>query len=88
MTSGNAYPLPVERLVSAQAKCPYYHGFHWAEPSFADLRRLMRHVFQNREEARARGETAAREVRAQWTWDHAARKIIARLDSIRSKSVA
>jgi GT2 family glycosyltransferase len=87
MTPQNAYPLPVERMVRAAAKCRYYDGFQWAEPSFADLRRLLRHVFQNREEARARGAEAAREAHAQWTWDHAARKIIARLDTI-AKSVA
>src|SRR5262249_53216336 len=34
MTSENAYPLPVEELVPAQAKCPYYSGFRWAEPSY------------------------------------------------------
>ena len=87
MTPQNAYPLPVERMVRAAAKCRYYDGFQWAEPSFADLRRLLRHVFQNQEEARARGAAAAREVHAQWTWDHAARKIIARLDAI-AKSMA
>jgi GT2 family glycosyltransferase len=82
MTPEIAYPLPVERIVRADAKCPYYEGFHWAEPSFADLRRLMRHVFQNQAEGRARGEAAAREVRTHWTWDHAARKIIARLEAV------
>src|SRR5262249_49371442 len=84
MTSENAYPLPVEELVPAQAKCPYYSGFRWAEPSYFHLRRLMRHVYENRNEARARGERAAREVRANWTWEHAAGKIIARLDGIRA----
>jgi hypothetical protein len=85
MNGENAYPLAVEGLVPARAKCPYYAGFHWAEPSHRDLRRLMRHVVENRNEARARGERAAREVRAQWTWDEAARKIIARLDAINEK---
>ncbi len=85
MNQGNAYPLQVERLVPAEAKCPYYTGFKWAEPSYRDLRRLMRHVFTNQAEARAKGERASRDVRANWTWDKAAEKIIARIDSIRSE---
>jgi GT2 family glycosyltransferase len=82
MTADNAYPLPVDRLVPARAKCPYYTGFRWAEPSYSHLRRLLRHVFENQAEARDKGERASRGVRENWTWDHAARKIIARLDCI------
>jgi GT2 family glycosyltransferase len=84
MNSGNAYPLPVERLVPAQAKCPYYKGFQWAEPSYHHLRRLMRHVFENQAEARARGEKASRDVLENWTWDKAAQKIIDRVGQIAS----
>lgn len=87
MTPDNSYPLSVERLVPARARCPYYDGFRWAEPSYVDLRKLMRHVFENQAEARARGERASREVREGWTWDHAARKIIARLDAVRGCSI-
>ena len=82
MTPANSYPLAVERLVPAKAKCPYYQGFRWAEPSYTDLRRLMRHVYQNQEEARAKGGQASRDVRTRWTWDHAAQRIIDRLDAI------
>jgi GT2 family glycosyltransferase len=85
MSDSNAYPLKVERLVPAQAKCPYYAGFKWAEPSYNDLRRLMRHVFSNQAEARAKGALASHDVRTRWTWDKAAEKIIARLDAIRMK---
>ena len=82
MNLDNAYPLPVEELVPAQAKCPYYAGFRWAEPSYHHLRRLMRHVFANQAEARAKGERASRDVTTNWTWDCAARKIIGRIDQI------
>jgi GT2 family glycosyltransferase len=85
MTAENAYPLPVERLVPAVAKCPYYQGFSWAEPSYRHLRRLMRHVFENRTEAQEKGSKASRDVLNNWTWDHAARKIIGRLDQIQSQ---
>ena len=85
MNAENAYPLAVDRLVPAVAKCPYYEGFRWAEPSYSDLRRLMRHVYENPGEAQAKGERASREVLSRWTWDNAALKIIARLDEITSR---
>jgi glycosyltransferase involved in cell wall biosynthesis len=82
MSGANAYPLPVDRLIPARAKCPYYDGFRWAEPSYVHLRRLMRHVYENQVESRARGERAAVEMREHWTWRHSARVIVAQLDRI------
>jgi GT2 family glycosyltransferase len=82
MNTDNGYPLPIERLVPAQAKCPYYAGFRWAEPSYYHLRRLLRHVFENQAEARAKGEKASQDVISNWTWDCAARKIVDRIDQI------
>jgi len=82
MNAENAYPLPVDRLVPAEAKCPYYQGFKWAEPSYYHLRRLMRHVFENQAEARAKGQRASHDMLQNWTWDHAAQKIVDRLDQI------
>lgn len=87
MHQDDAYPLPIDGLIPAVAKCPYYEGFRWADPSLVHLRRLMRHVFTNQEEARAKGARASQYVRENWTWDHAARKIIARLNDIRSTPV-
>lgn len=82
MNADNAYPLAVDRLIPAVAKCPYYAGFRWADPSYVDLRRLMRHVYVNQGEARAKGERASVQVRSRWTWDNAASVIISRLDNI------
>jgi GT2 family glycosyltransferase len=77
-----AYPLAVERLTPAKAKCPYYKGFRWAEPSYDHLRALMRRVFEHPQEARTRGMQAARVAHARWTWDHAAARIVDRLRAI------
>jgi GT2 family glycosyltransferase len=85
MNAENAYPLPIDRLVPAEAKCPYYAGANWAEPSYGHLRRLMRHVFEHQAEARAKGEKASRDVLENWTWDHAAQKIVNRIDQIGSE---
>ncbi len=79
---GNSYPLRVRGTIPAVAKCPYYNGFRWADPDPDHLRHLLRLVAQNRDEARAKGEEAAREINDRWTWRHTAKKIIARLEAL------
>jgi GT2 family glycosyltransferase len=79
---GIAYPLRVRRLVPAEAKCPYYRGFQWADPDPEHLRWLLRQVYENHDEARQRGAAAAREMAAEWGWGAAARRIVDRLEAI------
>ena len=82
MTEDVAYPLRVQRLIPAVAKCPYYEGFAWAQPDEDHLIALLRHVYEQREEAGAKGARAAEKVLGQWTWQHAAQKIKTRLQAI------
>jgi hypothetical protein len=81
---GIAYPLRVRGTIPAVAKCPYYEGFAWGDPDPEHLRHLLRHVYENQDEARAKGRSAAQEMVERWTWDHAARRIAARLEAISS----
>lgn len=80
-----AYPLRVRGTIPARAKCPYYRGFRWADPDEEHLRHLLRHVYENRETARERGMRAAREVHARWTWDHAAERILKRIQVLAAR---
>lgn len=73
------YPLAVDRLVPAEAKCPYYQGFRWAEPSYDHLRTLLRYTFEHPKEGRSRGMHAAQIAKERWTWDHTATRIVERL---------
>ncbi len=82
MHADNAYPLRVKQLIPAVAKCPYYHGFQWADPDEEHLRYLLRYVYEHREEARQKGRQAAEEVRQKWTWAHTASRMIERLEQI------
>lgn len=71
-----AYPLRVERMVDVHD--PYFFPGNpiygqWAQPDLTELRRLMRHVMTNRDEAAAKGKLAREAVCDHWTWDHAAR---------------
>ena len=76
------YPIAVKGLVPADAKCPYYEGFRWADPDVDDLVARFRHVFTHREEARAKGVRAAEEAAAKWTWAHTAARVDERLREI------
>jgi hypothetical protein len=78
------YPIEIKRLIPAVAKCPYYEGFRWADPDVDHLAHLMRHVYENREEARARGSKASIHAREKWTWRDAAGRIKGRLVEISS----
>lgn len=82
VSEASAYPLKVSRLIDAQARCPYYKGFQWADPDEGHLRQLLRQVYTDRAAAAARGAAAARLVRERWTWRHAAAKIRERLTAI------
>jgi hypothetical protein len=83
-----AYPIAVERLVEAESQVPYYRGAFWAQPSYEDCRRQMRTVFENQEEARAKGLRAAEWVRTRFTWAHSATTIADRLHDIGATSGA
>jgi GT2 family glycosyltransferase/glycosyltransferase involved in cell wall biosynthesis len=78
----NSYPLRVKGTIPARAKCPYYAGFSWADPDPDHLRHLLRHVYENRDEAQMIGNAAADEMRSRWTWKDTAEKIANRLTEI------
>lgn len=79
------YVLNIKGLVDAEAKCPYYEGFQWADPDEEHLIHLMKYVYNNQREAHDKGMRAAEIVKKEWTWDRAADKIIDRLRVIRNK---
>ncbi|GBG62170.1 hypothetical protein CBR_g29369 [Chara braunii] len=60
LTDSNSYPLPIDGLVTVE-EGPF-KGHLWAEPSIDALRRLMRHVYENPEEARKKGAIAREDV--------------------------
>ncbi|MFN2609546.1 MAG: glycosyltransferase [Actinomycetota bacterium] len=67
------------KMVPAEARCPYYEGFDWAEPDTDHLKHLMRSLYENPAHAKAKGAIAADHVAANLTWEHAAKRISQRL---------
>jgi GT2 family glycosyltransferase len=84
VTEESAYPLRILGEVPARAKCPYYHGFNWAEPDPEHFRVLLREIYENQDEARRRGQQAARTIAAEWTWNNAASRIRQRLEEVQN----
>jgi hypothetical protein len=76
MNKSNSLPIDVESLIPAVAKCPYYEGFSWANPSYEHLRFLMRWVFEHQDEARLIGQRAAEDALLQWSWRQATQCMI------------
>lgn len=79
---GNSYLIPIRGLEPVPAygvpNDQVYAGSQWAVPSLEDTRRLMRHVFHNREEARAKARQARQAAQA-LTWEHSARVALEQL---------
>jgi len=64
-------------------------GHPWMfEVSPQELAKLMRQVFNEREEAQRRGQAALERVQAQWTWQHAGKVLRERIEALASKPLA
>ncbi len=63
----NGYPLRIKGLVpvprSGTIHDAIYENAKWAEPDKEHLKKLMRHLFTHRDEARAKGHYAAEDIR-------------------------
>jgi len=58
------------------------HPATWFEPDERELRRLMRHVFEHREEARRTGARASADVHRTLTWGRTTDEVIRRLRAL------
>lgn len=82
----NSYPLNAERVATVKkSENPAYIGHQWAEPSHQHLKKLMRFVFQHRDEAAAKGRQARRDVAERFSQEVVSSLIIKRLQQIEAK---
>jgi len=82
MTPENSYGVPFELVPIGQGADPYEPGGTWAEPDAAEAARLMRHVFEHREEAARRAEQAAHDMRVRFSAEAAGSVMRSRLDHV------
>ncbi len=76
------YPLRNRGLIPAESGNPNHIGGRWADPDPEHLAHLLRHVYENRDQGRAKGARAAIEVAQRWTWRKTAERIAERLTAI------
>jgi glycosyltransferase involved in cell wall biosynthesis len=74
MSHENSFLIDVDRLVPAKAKCPYYDGFKWAEPSYEHLRFLMRRLAEDPVSGQHIGQKGALTAK-EFSWQNTAKKI-------------
>lgn len=82
MTEENSYLVEAEMTDVEEERPIYSRGFRWAEPSVHHAAKLMRHVFDDRAEAKARGERAQTELREKLSLRAAGDRMAARLRQI------
>jgi GT2 family glycosyltransferase len=78
----NSYLLDITGTIPAQAKCPYYDGFNWANPDANHFSSLLLEVFHKQSKAQEKGMLAAMQMQEKWRWSHTAEKIMARLSHL------
>jgi glycosyltransferase involved in cell wall biosynthesis len=79
--ASNSYLLPTRTEIVPDEPPPLgpmEGSFTWFEPSFPELFRTLRHVYQNRREAAVKGQTAAKSVR-HLTWESVTKQYAARI---------
>jgi glycosyltransferase involved in cell wall biosynthesis/SAM-dependent methyltransferase len=83
MTHANGYLVDYELVEIGPGAGPYPPGGVWAEPDVEHAGRLMRGVFEDRDESIRRGRRAAEEVRRSHSPAAAGERMARRLDSLR-----
>jgi glycosyltransferase involved in cell wall biosynthesis len=84
MTAANSYPVRYQLIELDRDHGPYRRGTHWADPDLDHAAELMQQVFEQRDDARQKGRTAAADIE-RWHGSLSAGKgVIARLESIES----
>jgi len=71
-------PIAIDYPVEIKGEDPGY----MARLDVREIMYWMRYIYENREEAAAKGKLAAEWMRTAWTWDHAATKMLIALKEI------
>ncbi|HEY7603386.1 MAG TPA: glycosyltransferase [Gaiellaceae bacterium] len=88
MTPDNSYLVPYTLVKVGHDRRPYPPGMEWADPDIDQAARLMRHVFENRREARCVGERGRNDVLTRYSVEHAAAEIARLIQQARERAFA
>ena len=85
MTPQNSYPVNYTLRPVGDDAGPYPATGEWAEPDVGHAARLMRHVFEERQEAGERGRRAAEDLRRNHSAEIAGRAMAERIRRVRAR---
>jgi glycosyltransferase involved in cell wall biosynthesis len=85
MTAENSYLCPARRVEVGPEREPYPPDSHWSEPDIGEAARLLRHVYDHREERTVRGARGAEDIRSHHSAEIAGGILRARLAKIRRR---
>ena len=85
MTPQNSYPVDYTLRPVGEDAGPYPATGEWAEPDVGHAARLMRHVFEDRQEAGERGRRASEDLRRNHSAEAAGRAMAARIRRVRTR---
>lgn len=85
MDAGNSFPVGYELVPIGDDAGPYPATGTWAEPDVAQAARLLRHVFDDRADAAAKGAKAAADMRERYSAPVAGAAMAARLATISTR---
>lgn len=80
-----AYLIPSSEVYSSQTaigNIPLLANPWWLQIDTADLRKLLRHVYEHQSEAKAKGAAASRKILSSFTWKHSADAVQAAIDEL------
>ena len=62
---------------------PWYHGDQcWAEPNVVHGVELMRYVYENQEEAKARGNILKKDIEEKFSWEKVGKRMISEIEGV------
>ena len=87
MTEDNSYLVKWQPTLVGEDVWNYPATGRWAEPDLADAARLMRHVYEHREEAAVKGKRAERDILSSHSVERQAEFIAGRVAEIRGSGL-
>ncbi|MFN8008430.1 MAG: glycosyltransferase [Terriglobia bacterium] len=90
VNDATGYLIPAERRVFGNREISGLKtrkDLWMLEPNLESLTQLLRHVFQQRAEAKEKGRQARKKVLQHWSWNHAAQRVLQRVEAIRKEPV-
>lgn len=85
MEEGNSYLVPYRLTPIPTDWWAYSPGAEWADPDVGAAAGVMRRIYENQNEARARGERACAEILARFSVDRTAEFLEGRLDEVSAR---